>query len=429
MTHQSVFAKRESAVRFYCRDTPNLLSSARGARVWDVDGVEFIDFLSGCGSLNYGHNHPALKQAIMDYLAGNGIGNALDFHTEAKLRFVETFHEVILRPRRFSHLLQFTGPTGANCVEAALKLARKATGRHTVAAFTNAFHGMSLGALACTASRRARRASAVGLHGVIRLPFEDYCGAGLEELDRFAEMIDDPSGGIDPLAAIIVETIQGEGGLNVASVRWLRRLREIATRLGAALIIDDIQAGCGRTGTFFSFERAGITPDLICLSKSLSGYGLPMSLLLVAPELDVWKPGEHNGTFRGNNLAFVAATKALGFWQSAEFREGIVERSKLLDAWNRRMVAAFPEIVSRKKGLGMMAGLEFGASEHATVVAKRAREQRVLIECCGPREEVIKVLAPINIELDLFEEGLKRLELAIGQTAALAKDQTSSSAA
>jgi diaminobutyrate-2-oxoglutarate transaminase len=256
-----------------------------------------------------------------------------------------------------------------------------------------------------------------GLHGVTRLPFEGYRGSGIEDLDRFAEMARDPSGGLESVAAIIVETVQGEGGLNVASIAWLRRLREISREIGALLIIDDIQAGCGRTGEFFSFERAAIVPDIICLSKSLSGYGLPMSLLLVAPEFDVWQPSEHNGTFRGNSLAFVTATRALDFWAMPDFVGSIAQRSRILDAWTRRMVTDFPGLISRKKGLGMMAGIEFLLPQASRLSAQFAREARLLIERCGPNDEVLKVFAPINIDIDLFREGLERLTCAIENAA------------
>ena len=188
MKHTVQFEKTESEVRYYCRDTPNLFVSARGARVWDNHGTEFIDFLAGCGSLNYGHNHPVIKAALLNYIRRDGIGNALDFHTEAKLDFIETFSETILAPRKLDYRLQFTGPTGANCVEAALKLARKLTGRSTIAAFTNAFHGMSMGALAATGSRTPRQGTEGMLQHVVRLPFEGYLGSGIRELERFSEM-------------------------------------------------------------------------------------------------------------------------------------------------------------------------------------------------------------------------------------------------
>jgi diaminobutyrate-2-oxoglutarate transaminase len=272
---------------------------------------------------------------------------------------------------------------------------------------------MSAGALAVTGSRAARRGLEGTLDGVVRLPFEGYRGAGVEELDRFAEMVADPSGGIEPVAAIIVETVQGEGGLNVASPAWLAKLRKIASDIGALLIVDDVQAGCGRTGSFFSFERTKVVPDVVCLSKSISGFGLPMSLLLLSPEIDVWRPAEHSGTFRGNSLAFVAATIAAEQWAGGSFEADVQSRSTLLDTWLCSAVLSNSTIVRQKKGLGMMAGLEFKDPAIAASVMRGARDRGLLTEGCGPHDEVIKIMAPLNIELDLFAEGLKRLGCAI----------------
>jgi diaminobutyrate-2-oxoglutarate transaminase len=415
MKHTMQFEKIESEVRYYCRDTPNLFVSARGARVWDNHGTEFIDFLAGCGSLNYGHNHPVIKAALLNYLLHDGIGNALDFHTAAKLGFIESFSEVILAPRKLDYRLQFTGPTGANCVEAALKLARKFTGRATVAAFTNAFHGMSMGALAATGSGTSREGIESMLQHVVRLPFEGYVGSGIAELERFSEMARDPSGGVGPVAAVIVETVQGEGGLNVASDAWLRKLAEVTKDIGALLIVDDIQAGCGRTGDFFSFERAGIVPDMVCLSKSIGG-GLPMSLLLVKPEFDIWRAGEHSGTFRGNSLAFIAATAALSLWSDPEFVEGLAERSRWLASWCDSVGLEHRHAIVRGKGRGMIRGLEFASAADANVVADCARKKGVLLETCGPSDGVLKILAPLNIERDLFHEGLCRVRAAIEES-------------
>jgi diaminobutyrate-2-oxoglutarate transaminase len=425
MKHTVQFGKIESEVRYYCRDTPNLFVSARGARVWDNHGMEFIDFLAGCGSLNYGHNHPAIKAALLNYILCDGIGNALDFHTEAKLDFIEAFSETILAPRKLDYRLQFTGPTGANCVEAALKLARKFTGRATIAAFTNAFHGMSMGALAATGSRTPRQGIEGMLQHVVRLPFEGYLGSGIPELERFSEMARDPSGGVGPVAAIIVETVQGEGGLNAASDAWLRKLAEVARDVGALLIVDDIQAGCGRTGDFFSFERAGIVPDVVCLSKSIGG-GLPMSLLLVKPEFDIWHAGEHSGTFRGNSLAFVAATVALSFWTDREFVEGLQERSRCLASWCDNVALEYPGAIVRGKGRGMMRGVEFASAANAKAVADCARKKGILLETCGPSDQVLKILAPLNIERDLLHQGLCRVKAAIEEVcsvASLSRDQ------
>lgn len=414
-----VFQNEESDVRYYCRKLPNLLSAASGGIVRDVEGAEFIDFMSACGTLNYGHNHPHLKAAAVEYLQQDGIIAALDLHTTAKLKFIERFRDVVLRPRQLEYKLQFPGPTGANCVEAAVKLARKATGRTAVVAFTNAFHGMSLGALALTGSSAARAASTALLNGVIRVPYDGYRGAGVRDLETLEAMAKDPSGGIDPIAAIIVETVQGEGGLNVASSKWLQNLAAMARRLGALLVVDDIQAGCGRTGTFFSFEDLGIEPDLICLAKSISGIGLPMSLLLLKAERDIWQPGEHNGTFRGNSLAFVTAAAALDLWEHGGMAV-IEQNSATLSAWTNRMAQAYPGML-RAKGKGMMRGLEFSRADAARSGARLALQSRVIVECCGPFQEVLKIMPPLNIETAILVEGLERLERAVVD--ALAMDE------
>lgn len=407
--HLDVFGESESIVRYYCRKIPNLLVSAKGAIVRDVDGLEFIDFMSAYGTVNYGHNHPRLKSAAIDYLAQDGLLAGLDFHTTAKLRFVQKFREIVLAPRGLDYKLQFPGPTGANCVEAALKLARKATGRSNIVAFTNAFHGMSAGALAVTGSAYHR--SGAPDHAVHRLPFDGYRGADVRELERFEAMHNDHSGGIDPVAAIIVETVQGEGGLNVASDVWLRAVSAMAERLGALLIVDDIQAGCGRTGSFFSFERAGIRPDLICLAKSTGDIGVPMSLLLVDPKRDVWRPGEHNGTFRGNSLAFVTAAEALSLWEDGSMAVASVN-STILSKWCDSLANRYDGNI-KAKGIGMMRGLEFVRPALAEACATLARSRGVLIECCGPFDEVLKIMPPLNIEPELLLIGLTRVADAV----------------
>lgn len=409
--HLSTFEQEESAVRYYCRKLPNLLGSARGAIVRDVQGFEFIDFMSACGALNYGHNNPHLKAAAIAYLQEDGIVGSLDLHTSAKLRFIERFRDSVLRPRKLDYKIQFPGPTGTNCVEAGIKLARKVTGRNSVVAFTNAFHGMSLGALALTGSRLARRASAALLNGVIRLPYDGYSGASVSDLLRFEAMASDPSGGIDPIAAVIVETVQGEGGLNVASEEWLQALAAMTRRLGALLIVDDIQAGCGRAGSFFSFEPAQLEPDIVCHAKSISGLGLPMSVLLLKREHDAWEAGEHNGTFRGNSLAFVTAAAAMELWETGQMAD-MALNSRTISDWTERMATTFTGVL-RPKGRAMMQGLEFSRAEWASAAAEAAVRGGVIVECCGPRDEVLKIMPPLNIEPSLLRDGLDRLEEAI----------------
>jgi diaminobutyrate-2-oxoglutarate transaminase len=412
----SEFEQSESAVRYYCRDMRGVFARAVNARVWDEDGTEYIDFLSGCGSLNYGHNHPKMKAGVIEYLTNDGILNGLDLHTVAKRNFLREFRETILEPRGLSYRVQFTGPTGANAVEAALKLARKVTGRQPVVAFTNAFHGMTLGAISVSARRQHRRSAGVQLGEIVRLPYDGYCGAGTAELDRYEAMVKDPSGGMEWPAAFIVETIQGEGGLNQARAEWLRHLDAVAKRLGALLIVDDIQAGCGRTGDFFSFEKAGINPDLVCLAKSISGIGLPMALLLINPAHDKWAPGEHNGTFRGNNLAFVAGTAALRLWQDAGFVAGLSESCRRIRCWIDELAAEAGPDTMRPRGRGLLSGLAFADHKMARRVAAEAFRKNILIETSGPNAEVIKLMPPLTIEPALLDEGLGRLREAIDQS-------------
>ena len=322
----NTFEQYESEVRGYCRSFPAMFTSAKGAWMIDAEGRRYLDFFCGAGVLNYGHNPDRIKQALLAYLMRDGITHSLDMYTEAKQGFIERFNEVILQPRGLRYKFQFPGPTGTNAVEAALKLARKVTGREQVVGFTNAFHGMTLGALAVTGNGFKRAGAGVPLGHTASVPFDGYLGEGTDTLDYFEALLKDEGSGMDKPAAVIVETVQAEGGVNVASIEWLQRLRRVTEEHGVLLIVDDIQVGCGRTGTFFSFEDAGIVPDIVTLSKSLSGYGLPLALVLIKPELDQWAPGEHNGTFRGQNPSFVTATAALNFWTDNTLEKQVLRK-------------------------------------------------------------------------------------------------------
>ncbi|MCB1732588.1 MAG: aspartate aminotransferase family protein, partial [Halieaceae bacterium] len=311
-----IFEQIESEVQSYARSFPRIFNRAKGEFLYDEEGNEYLDFLAGAGTLNYGHNNPLFKEKLLEYINSDGITHGLDLHTSAKGSFLETFREKILRPRDMDYVMQFTGPTGTNAVEAALKLARNITGRENIISFTNGFHGVSLGALATTGNSHHRGAAGVSLNGSSRMPYDGYLGEGIDTTAYLDKVLSDSSSGIDLPAAAIVETVQGEGGINAASFEWLRKLEQVCRKHGVLLIIDDIQAGCGRTGHYFSFEEAGLKPDIITLSKSLGGYGLPFAVVLFKPELDQWKPGEHNGTFRGNNFAFVTAQAAIDHYWS-----------------------------------------------------------------------------------------------------------------
>ncbi len=407
----AIYDRRESAVQSYARSMPRQFSRAEGVWMHDDQGGRYLDFLSGCSTLNYGHNHPILKQALLDYIAANGIAHGLDLHTSAKRGFLSAFEELILEPRGLDYRAMFTGPTGTNAVEAAIKLARKVTGRELVIAFTNGFHGMTLGALACTGNAAKRGGAGVPLSHVAHEPYDGYYGPDVDTADLLEQRLADPSSGLDAPAAILVETVQGEGGLNAASPRWLRRISDIARSHGALLIVDDIQAGCGRTGGFFSFETMGFTPDIVTLAKSLSGMGLPFALTLLRPELDQWAPGEHNGTFRGNNHAFVTATAALRhFWSTDGFHHDIQRRSGLLE---ERLLRIAAEHGFETRGRGMMRGINLGSGELAAAVTAACFEAGLIIETSGAHDEVIKVLAPLVIDDAVLALGLDILEAKI----------------
>jgi diaminobutyrate-2-oxoglutarate transaminase len=408
------FDEMESAVRTYCRLFDRIFSRASGTCVYDQDGNRYLDFWSGAGALSYGHNNPHIKAAVVKYLEADGILHSLDLHTTAKLAFLRKFRDVILAPRGVDYRVQFCGPTGADTVEAALKLARKVTGQSTVLAFTNAYHGVSLGALAATASARHRASAGLPLQSVVRMPFDGYLGAGVDTLALLQSMLA-PGSGIERPAAIIVETVQAEGGINVASVEWLQRLAELARRQGILLIVDDIQAGCGRTGTFFSFERAGIQPDLVCLSKAIGGIGMPMGLTLVKPEHDLWKPGDHVGTFRGNNLAFVAAAAALDYWQTPELAMELERLGRKLSRCLTQIADQYPDHCDGVRGLGLIQGLAWRDPAVATSILRAAFARGLIIESCGPRQEVVKLLPPLTISDHEMEEGLTILSEAVRQ--------------
>lgn len=409
-TPLSLFDRVESKVRSYSRSFPKMFDRAKGATLFDTTGRPFTDFLSGCSSLNYGHNDPDLKAALIDYVSKDGIAHGLDMFTDAKRKFLTCFERHILRPRGLDYQVQFTGPTGANAVEAAIKLARKVTGRNNVIAFTNGFHGVTLGALAATGNSKHRAGAATPLGGVTRAAYDSYHGTDTDTAELLERQLSDPSSGIDAPAAIIVETVQGEGGLNAASRDWLLSIEAIARRHGALFIVDDIQAGCGRTSGFFSFEGMGLSPDIITMAKSLSGMGLPLAITLIKPEYDIWKPAEHNGTFRGNNHAFITAAAAIEkFWADEQFTS---EVSRKADYLNERLVAIAFRHDLRVKGRGMMLGVETPDGETAAMICRRCFERGLIIETSGSFDEVVKVLAPLTISLDQLSAGLDTLEAA-----------------
>lgn len=403
--------KNESNVRGYVRLFPTVFEKAQGSELWDSSGNRFIDFFCGAGTLNYGHNNPRVKQALLSYIQADGIQHSLDTATTAKISFLESLEQNILAPRGMDHRVQFTGPTGTNAVEAALKLAKLVKQRSHVIAFTNAYHGHSLGALALTGNSYYHSEYFGSRNNVSHLPFDGY-HSGLNSADLLEQMLEDSSSGVPIPAAIILETVQGEGGLNVASPEWLHQVQEICRRRSILLIVDDIQVGNGRTGAFFSFEHADISPDMICLSKSIGG-GLPMSCVLVKPEYDQWKPGQHTGTFRGNNLAFVAAAALLEYWQDEKLAQRIKRLASVVSERLDRMHATRPDLILETRGRGMIQGLRLASGFQARKVIDTCFENGLLLEASGPQDEVLKVMPALTIDEEILHEGLDVLQQAI----------------
>ncbi len=409
-----IFEEIESEVQSYGRAFPRVFNKAQGEHLYDNEGNQYLDFLAGAGTLNYGHNNPIFKEKLIEYVTADGITHGLDMHTQAKGDFLETFNEKILKPRKMDYVVQFTGPTGTNSVEAAMKIARNVTGQQNIVTFTNGFHGVSLGSLAATGNSHHRDAAGVSLNGTHRMPFDGYLGDGIDTTIYLDKVLSDSSSGINSPAAVIVETVQGEGGINVASFEWLRNLQTVCKKHGLLFIVDDIQAGCGRTGSYFSFEEAGISPDIITLSKSLSGYGLPFAVVLMKPELDQWKPGEHNGTFRGNNLAFVTAKTAIdSYWSDNNFSQSIKRKGEYISDRLEAIVEKFGQGNFTARGRGMFQGINCVNGDLAAAITQRAFKKGLIIETSGADDHVVKFLCPLTISDENLKKGIDIVESAI----------------
>ncbi len=417
--NKSVFEENESSVRSYCRKYPVVFEKAKGSYIYDTDGNKYLDFLAGCGALNYGHNNDEIKGAVIDYLMGDNIAHAMDMYTEAKAEFIETFKTEILDKRDLKYRIMFCGSTGTNAVEAALKLCRKNKKRSNIVAFMGAFHGMTLGSLALTTDRTSRDGAGVSLDNVTFIPYESGFHTKLDSLDYLETILLDDHSGVEKPAAVIVETVQAEGGIYVASVEWLKILEKICHDNDILLVVDDIQVGCSRTGTFFSFERAGIKPDMVTLSKSIGGYGFPMSLLLIRDELDIWKPAEHNGTFRGNQVAFVAAKKAIEYNVKHDLNADVTRKGGIVKDFVEKNILPLSEDISLR-GIGLIWGIDFGklanGGEIAHSIADKCFEKKMIIERAGRGDSVLKILPPLTISDEELKQGLEIILEAVKET-------------
>ena len=404
--NSTVFEQHESEVRSYCRKFPAVFDKAENEFMYDIDGNQYLDFFCGAGSLNYGHNNAYIREKVIDYLMNKGIVHSMDMYTVSKGDFIEFFEDKVLKPRNLNYKIMFAGPTGTNATEAALKLARKVTGRSNIFALMGCFHGMSLGALSLTTERAAREGAGVGLDDVTHIP-APYMFPELDTIKYMERLLQDDHSGIEKPAALIIETVQAEGGIEVLSVDWLQRARAFCDKYDILMIVDEIQTGNCRTGTFFSFERAGIHPDIVTMAKSIGGMGMPMALTLFKPELDIWSPGEHNGTFRGFQLAAVAGKAGLEYMLDNHIEAETLRKGEIIcEAFSERLNGVGEKLTFR--GIGLMWGIDFSA--YPAGMAKKASAEcfmrGLIIELAGREDCVLKLMPPLNISDESLKKGL-----------------------
>ena len=411
------FEEYESEVRSYCRNFPTVFTTAKGSFLTDEAGREYIDFFCGAGALNYGHNNDRIKQKVIDYLQSDGVMHALDMYTAPKRAFIEYYEEKILKPRGLNYKIQFAGPTGTNAVEAALKLARKVTKRTNVFAMMGAFHGMTLGSIALTTDASSRAGAGVPLYNVTHIP-APYMFPELDTLKYMETLLTDDHSGVEKPAAIILETTQADGGINPFPTEWLQGVRALCDKYGILMIVDDIQVGCARTGWFFSFERAGIVPDIVTQSKSIGGYGMPFALVLIKPELDVWEPGEHNGTFRGYQLSMVAAKAGLEVMLDERVEEGVREKEKIFARYMDEIRALAPEQI-KTRGIGFIWGVDFWRFDRDGKMSKKVQnlcfEKGLIVERVGRGNTVVKLMPDLLMTEETLCRGLDILKEAVAE--------------
>ena len=415
------FETYESQVRSYCRAFPTVFTKAVGSEMFDEEGKRYIDFFCGAGALNYGHNNPKIKQAMVDYLMSDGIIHGMDMYTTPKRTFLNTLQERVLKPRGFDYKVMCCGPTGTNGVEAALKLARKVTGRTNLFAFMGCFHGMSMGALSMTTEAYARKGAGVPLTNVTHIP-TPYMYPNLDVVDYMQRLLDDDHSGIDKPAALVMETVQAEGGIFPFSPEFLKGCEEFCRRNGIVFIVDDIQAGICRTGTFFSFERADIHPDLVILSKSIGG-SMPLTLLLIKPDEDIFGPAEHNGTFRGNQLAFVAGNAGLEFMLENNLEAEVQRKSKIVENFIINEILPLDEGL-HYRGIGLMWGVDcdkLGGGVFSRAVTQACFRRKLVIERAGRDDSVVKMMPALTISDELLLEGLQIVKEAFVEVLAANK--------
>ena len=411
----NTFEQLESNVRYYCRRWPAVFATSRGSTITDEDSKEYLDFFAGAGVLSYGHNNPELVEVAIEHLRAGKLLHSLDTFTVEKREFLNTFEELILEPRHMDMVVQAVGPTGATAVEAALQLAHRITGKRAVLGFAGGYHGMTYRA-ASVSDSMAGRETVAHIKDFVALPFVAHMTDNdLELLDRTLNTSVDGQ----KIGAILIEPTQGEGGARAFDPRYLAALRAKASEYGVIVIADEVQAGVGRTGTFFSFEGSGLDPDIICLSKAISGLGLPMAINLIRRDLDTWNAGEFTGTFRGNNLAFATSTKMLQtYWGNSQFEHETKCKGRMVRTSLQAIADTYESLNFEVNGKGLLCGLHVKDTELANRVTNAAFDRQLIIETCGAGDQVVKLLPPLTTTIDEFRDGLERLTDAFATTLA-----------
>lgn len=429
-------ARQESNARSYPRRIPLALKRARGIHVEDVEGRTFIDCLAGAGTLALGHNHPVVIEAIRQVLADELPLHTLDLTTPVKDRFVQDLFAALPQSFASQAKIQFCGPTGTDAVEAALKLARIATGRSTVLAFQGGYHGMSLGALSLMGNLKAKTPLGALLgQGVQFLPYPyDYrCPfglagkAGVQANLRYLEnLLSDPESGVQAPAAVVVEAVQGEGGVIPADLEWLRGLREITAKAGIPLILDEIQSGFARTGRMFAFEHASIVPDVVVLSKAIGG-SLPLSVVVYRDWLDKWQPGAHAGTFRGNQMAMATGSAVMRYLVEHDMPSHAAAMGERLAGHLHELQRQYPQL-GDIRGRGLMLGVELvdpdgtpdalghppADGQLASRVQRECLRRGLILELGGRHGAVVRFLPPLIISAEQIDEVAEIFARAVG---------------
>ena len=435
--------QRESRARTYATRFDRVFGEALGTRLYDTEGRPYLDCLAAAGTLALGHNHPYVVHAVTEFLRSNRIQQALDLTTPAKYQFLRKLYECLPWEFAVHARVQFCGPSGADAVEAALKLFKTATGRSAVLAFHGAYHGMSGGSLALTGNLAAKARIGSLLPDVHHLPYPyPYrCPFGLGEagsdasLSYLHRVLTDPEGGITKPAAIVLEAVQGEGGVIPPPAEWLRGVRRITAQADVPLVVDEIQTGFGRTGVMFAFEAAGIEPDAIVVSKAVGG-GYPLSLLLYHEKYDLWSPGAHAGTFRGNQIAMVAGAATLEVLNQQQLAPAARQKGEYLRPGLLELASRHPAI-GDVRGRGLMWGLEIvdrdGPADslgslpadgaRARAIQRACLDNGLILETGGRNGAVVRLLPPLIIDRAELDEVVEKLDHALSVTDVRPRDR------